>query len=187
MVLEKDIKDIILEAEAYCTDQGLALQLVYELPESVLDTISERSKAQSLMYFTSKEMLKDRLKNGCYILKESNDKVVGHIFAHKHWVNEHAVYERASLWVKKEYRNFHLGLLLMHNLTELYKGDFVISIARATIVHHNNELLGMKFVMLSQMSKVLVDTLEKIGKLRDEVHYKYYVNPYFESHIRELK
>ena len=186
MVLEKDIKSIIAKAETYCEEQGLVLQLVYELPESVLDTISERSKAQSLMYFTSKEMLKDRLKNGCYLLKKGSE-VVGHIFAHKHMVNDHAVYERASLWVKKEYRSFNLGLLLMYNLTELYKNDFVISIARATIVHHNNELLGMKFVTLSQMSKVLVDTLEEIGKLRDEEHYKYYVNPYFESHIRELK
>lgn len=186
MLLEKDIKIIITKAEAYCANQGLKLQLVYELPESILNTISERSKAQSLMYFTSKEMLIGRLKNGCYILKKE-DEVVGHIFAHKHMVNDHCVYERASLWVKKEYRNFNLGLLLMYNLTELYKNNFVISIARATIVHHNNELLGMRFVTLSQMSEVLVSTLEEIGKLRDEDHYKYYVNPYFENHIRELK
>ncbi len=186
MVLDKDITNIISKAATYCKAQGIALHLVYDLPEEVLETISERSKAQSLMYFTSKEMLQDRLQNGCYILKK-DEEIVGHIFAHKHMVKDHSVYERASLWVKKDYRNFHLGLLLMHKLTELYKDDFVISIARATIVHHNNELLGMKFVTLSQMSKVLVDTLEEIGKLRDEEHYKYYVNPYFESHIRELK
>ncbi len=186
MVLEKDIKSIVAKAETYADEQGVKLQLVYDLPESLLKVISERSGAQSLMYFTSVDMLKSRLENGCFILSKG-EEVVGHIFAHKHMVNEHAVYERASLWVKKEYRSFNLGLLLMYNLTELYKNDFVISIARATIVHHNNELLGMKFVTLSQMSKVLVDTLEEIGKLRDEDHYRYYVNPYFESHIRELK
>ena len=75
----------------------------------------------------------------------------------------------------------------MKTLTGLYKNEFVISIASEPIVHNNNELLGMRFVTLSQMSDMLVETLEEIGKLRDEKSYKYYVNPCFESEIGQLK
>jgi len=185
-VLDKDIINFIEESEAYCASEGIVLELVYKLPKELIQTISDRSKALPSLYFTSVEMLEQRLLNGCYLLKKE-DEVVGHIFAHKHVINGHAIYERASLWVKKEYRSFNLGLLLMTNLTALYKNDFVISIASEAIVHNNNELLGMKFVTLSQMSTTLVETLEKIGKLRDELKYKYYVNPNFETQIGELK
>lgn len=184
--LEKSIENIIDKAEEYFYSEGLELELIYEAPLELLQTISDRSKALPSLYFTSVEMLQQRLKNGCYLLKKEKE-VVGHIFAHKHMVNSHAIYERASLWVKKEYRSYNLGLLLMRRLTALYKDEFVISIASEPIVHNNNELLGMKFITLSEMSNVLVQTLEKIGKLRDELKYKYYVNPCFESEIRQLK
>ena len=75
----------------------------------------------------------------------------------------------------------------MCRMTELYTEDFLISIAQTSKVHHYNELLGMTHVTLAEMSTVLVEELEKIGKLRDELKYKYFVNPYFESEIRELK
>lgn len=184
--LETSYKSIIAGAEEYMDSEGLQLELTYEAPLELLQTISDRSKALPSLYFTSVEMLQQRLENGCYLLKKEGE-VVGHIFAHKHMIKDHAIYERASLWVKREYRNYNLGLLLMKRLTELYKNEFVISIASEPIVHNNNELLGMKFVTLSQMSDVLVETLEEIGKLRDELKYKYYVNPRFESEIGHLK
>lgn len=184
--LETSSKSIISKAEAYMHSEGLDLELIYEAPLELLETISNRSKALPSLYFTSVEMLQQRLRNGCFLLKKDHE-VVGHIFAHRHMIKTHAIYERASLWVKKEYRHYNLGLLLMKRLTELYKDEFVISIASEPIVHNNNELLGMKFVTLSQMSNVLVETLEEIGKLRDELKYKYYVNPRFESKIGQLK
>ena len=184
--LEKSIENIIEKAEGYLQSEGLTLELIYEAPLELLQTISDRSKALPSLYFTNVDMLKQRLRNGCYLLKK-DDEVVGHIFAHRHMINDHAIYERASLWIKKEYRSYNLGLVLMRRLTELYKNEFVISIASEPIVHNNNELLGMKFVTLSEMSNVLVQTLEKIGKLRDELKYKYYVNPCFEAQIRQLK
>jgi len=184
--LENKIKDAINESEKYLSLEGLELELIYEAPLELLQTISDRSKALPSLYFTSVEMLQQRLRNGCYLLKHNNE-VVGHIFAHRHMIKNHAIYERASLWVKKEYRSYNLGLLLMTRLTELYKNEFVISIASEPIVHNNNELLGMKFVTLSQMSNMLVETLETIGKLRDELKYKYYVNPCFEAEIGQLK
>lgn len=183
--LENKIKSDVDKAEEYLHSEGLTLELIYEAPIELLQTISDRSKALPSLYYTSVEMLEQRLKNGCYLIKKDNE-VVGHIFAHKHNMNNHAIYERASLWVKKEYRNYNLGLLLMTRLTELYKNEFVISIASEPIVHNNNELLGMKFVTLSEMSNMLVETLEKIGKLRDELKYKYYVNPYLRSRIGKL-
>ena len=75
----------------------------------------------------------------------------------------------------------------MSRMTELFTESFLISIAQTPKVHHYNELLGMTHVTLSQMSKVLVEELEKLGKLRDELNYKYFVNPCFESEIRQLK
>lgn len=177
---------MIESSEEYFISEGLKLELVYDAPLELLQTISDRSKALPSLYFTNVEMLQQRLRNGCYLLKKENE-VVGHIFAHRHMINNHAIYERASLWIKKEYRTYNLGLLLMRRLTELYKNEFVISIASEPIVHNNNELLGMKFVTLSEMSNMLVKTLEQIGKLRDEVKYKYYVNPCFEAEIRQLK
>jgi hypothetical protein len=118
---------------------------------------------------------------------KNKEQVIGHIFAHEHYAKGHSVYERSSLWVDREYRNYNLGLLLMSRMTELYTGKFLISIAQTPKVHHYNELLGMTHIMLSEMSKVLVEELEKIGKLRDELNYKYFVNPCFELEIRQLK
>lgn len=184
-LLNKEVTSLIEEAKEYCVSEGLVLELTYSLPKDLIQTISERSKALPSLYFSSVEMIEQRLKNGCYLLKKDNE-VVGHIFAHKHEIRGHSVYERASLWVKKEYRNYNLGLLLMSSLTSLYKDDLVISIASEPIVHNNNELLGMQFVTLSQMSNMLVETLEQIGKLRDELKYKYYVNPFFKSKIGTL-
>ena len=45
----------------------------------------------------------------------------------------------------------------------------------------------MTHITLSEMSKILIEELEKIGKLRDELSYKYFVNSSFESEIRQLK
>lgn len=184
-LLNKEVTSVIEEAKSYCNSEGLVLELTYSLPPALIKEISDRSKALPSLYFASVEMINQRLENGCFILKKK-EEVVGHIFAHKHEIRGHAVYERASLWVKKEYRNFNLGLLLMSSLTNLYKDEFVISIASEPIVHNNNKLLGMEFVTLSEMSNMLVETLEQIGKLRDELKYKYYVNPYFKSKIGTL-
>jgi hypothetical protein len=75
----------------------------------------------------------------------------------------------------------------MAKMTEFYSDTFLISIAQTPKVHHYNELLGMTHVTLSKMSVVLVQELEKLGKLRDELNFKYYVNACFESEIRQLK
>ena len=185
-ILNIEKKSIIGDAKAHCLEQGLEIILTYDVKDEVLELISKRSKDQPRLYYVSVEMLKSRLPNGCFFLKKG-DEIVGHIFAHEHKVKEHSVFERSSLWVHKDYRNFNLGLLLMHLMTGLYEDDFLVSIAQTPKVHYYNELLGMKHVKLAEMSTVLVDELEKIGKLRDELNYKYYVNPYFESEIRELK
>ena len=184
--LSKEKKNVIKTAEEYCSEAGLKIELVYDLPEDILEAVSKRSEALPSLYFVTVEMLRSRLKNGCFLIKKGN-QICGHIFAHRHTVQEHSVYERSSLWVDPEYRNCNLGLLLMCRMTELYTKDFLISIAQTSKVHHYNELLGMTHVTLAEMSTVLVEELEKIGKLRDELKYKYFVNPYFESEIRELK
>ncbi len=181
----KDIKIAIEQAKAFCLDEGLDIELAYEVSDELLDTISQRSKELPSMYFASKDMLKGRLKNGCYLLKKG-DEVYGHIFAHKHQVHKYAVYERSSLWIHPQYRNQKIGLLLMHLLTGRFTKDFLISIAQEPRVHHNNELLGMVHITLSEISPILIETLEQIGKLRDEYKYKYYVNPYFESKIKQF-
>ncbi len=185
-ILNTDIKSVISDAEAYCLEEGIDVQLVYKLPEDVLETISERSKALPALYFVPVALLRRRLKNGCFILKKG-DAIHGHIFAHEHHVKGHSVFERSSLWVNRDYRNYNLGLLLMSRMTELYTESFLISIAQTPKVHHYNELLGMTHVALAEMSAVLVEELEKLGKLRDELNYRYYVNACFESQIRGLK
>jgi GNAT superfamily N-acetyltransferase len=185
-ILNTDIKNVIDNAEAYCSEEGIVIELVHKLPEGILEVISERSKSLPTLYFVSVELLRRRLKNGCFLMK-NKEQVIGHIFAHEHYAKGHSVYERSSLWVDREYRNYNLGLLLMSRMTELYTGKFLISIAQTPKVHHYNELLGMTHIMLSEMSKVLVEELEKIGKLRDELNYKYFVNPCFELEIRQLK
>ncbi len=185
-ILNTDIKSVIYNAETYCFGKGIEIELVYTLSEELLTIISERSKVLPSLYFVRIELLKRRLKNGCFLMKKG-EKVIGHIFAHEHHVKGHSVYERSTLWVDREYRNYNLGLLLMSKMTELYSNNFLISIAQTSKVHHYNELLGMTHIGLSEMSKILIKELEKIGKLRDELSYKYFVNPRFESEIRQLK
>ena len=184
--LNLDIKSVIDKAEVFCFQEGIEIELTYQVSNELLEIISNRSKELPKLYFVSVDMLKQRLKNGCFLLKKG-DEVFGHIFAHEHHVKGHFVYERSSLWVDRRFRNYNLGLLLMSKMTELYTESFLISIAQTPKVHHYNELLGMTHITLSQMSKVLVEELEKIGKLRDELNYKYFVNPCFESEIRQLK
>ena len=185
-ILDIERNSIISGANAYCLEQDIEIILTHEVSDKVLELISERSRLQPMLYFVSVDMLKSRLENGCFFLKKNN-QIIGHIFAHKHKVKNHHVYERSSLWVDKKYRNCNLGLLLMDLMTGLYENDFLVSIAQTPKVHYYNELLGMKHVRLAEMSNILVDELEKIGKLRDELNYKYYVNAKFESEIRELK
>lgn len=184
--LKTVIKSVIDDAEAYCKKEGIALELVYQLPKELLTIISERSKTLPTLCFVSETLLKKRLENGCFLIK-NQEKVIGHIFAHKHYAKGHAIYERSSLWIDDDFRNYNLGLLLMSKMTELYTNDFLISIAQTPKVHHYNELLGMTHITLLEMSKILVEELEKTGKLRDEFRYKYFVNPFFELKIRELK
>lgn len=185
-ILDIEIKSDIEKAETYCAEAGIEIQLVYKLSHKSLEVISERSKELPTLYYVSVEMLKKRTENGCFILKKEG-RIYGHIFVHEHLVKGHSVYERSSLWVDRECRNYNLGLLLMARMTELFSDTFLISIAQTTKVHHYNELLGMTHVTLSKMSAVLVEELEKLGKLRDEFSFRYYVNACFESEIRELK
>ena len=185
-LFSKEKNTIIDDAKAYCSQTGIDIILTHEVSDETLELISERSRLQPRLYYVSVDMLKLRLENGCFFLKKG-DEIIGHIFAHKHKVKNHYVYERSSLWVSRDYRNYNLGLLLMHLMTGLYEQDFLISIAQTPKVHYYNELLGMKHIKLAEMSNVLVDELEKIGKLRDELNYKYFVNQNFESEIRELK
>ncbi|NLZ95616.1 MAG: hypothetical protein GX921_07335 [Bacteroidales bacterium] len=69
----------------------------------------------------------------------------------------------------------------MERITDLYNDTSLISIARTPKVHYYNELLGMRHITLSEMSTMLVEELEKLGKLRDERNYRYYINAYFGS------
>lgn len=183
--LKEDTTNLIDKALSYCKEAGLETVFTYELSDDLLDIISERSKALPSMYFVNRDTYKDRLKNGCYLIKKG-DEIVGHIFAHKHTVYKFGVYERTSLWVHPDYRKHNLGLLLMHLLTQHYNSEFLISIAQEPAVHQNNQSLGMIHIPLSALSPVIIETLEEIGKLRDEVKYKYYVNPYFESKIKQI-
>lgn len=185
-ILDIEIGSVIEKAEAFCADEGIEIKLVYKLSNKSLEIISERSKELPTLYFVNVEMLKKRVENGCFILKK-DDQIFGHIFVHEHQVKGHFVYERSSLWVDNRYRNYNLGLLLMARMTELFSDTFLISIAQTPKVHHYNELLGMTHVTLSKMSVVLVEELEKLGKLRDELNFRYYVNACFESEIRQLK
>jgi len=183
--LDIEKNSIVHDAKAYCEKQGLNIVFTHDISKTELQTISERTKKLPAMYHTTMGMLLDRLKNGCYLLMKDGE-IYGHIFAHRHTIQKYSVYERSSLWVHKQYRNNNLGLLLMDCLTKRFTKDFLISIAQEPTVHQNNELLGMKFITLKELSPVLVETLEEIGKLRDEYKYKYYVNPYFESKIKQF-
>lgn len=181
--IEKNI--VVEEANVYCKAKDLDIIFTHEISKTQLQVISERTKKLPAMYHASVGMLLDRLKNGCYLLMKDGE-IYGHIFAHRHTIDKYSVYERSSLWVDKQYRNNNLGLLLMDCLTKKFSKEFLISIAQDATVHHNNELLGMKFITLKDLSPVLIETLEKLGKLRDEYKYKYYVNPYFESKINQF-
>ena len=185
IILNKDINKALEKATSFCEAKGLDVVFVKEIPVEQLQIISDRTKALPAMYHASVDMLQDRLINGCYLILKDNE-ICGHIFAHRHTIQRHSVYERSSLWIHKKYRNHNLGLLLMDFLTKRFTKDFLISIAQEPTVHHNNELLGMKHVTLKELSPVLIETLEEIGKLRDEYKYKYYVNPYFESKIKQF-
>lgn len=184
-ILNIEKNTVVEEAKTYCKQQGLEVVFTYEISKMQLQIISERTKKLPAMYHASVGMLQDRLKNGCYLLIRG-EEIYGHIFAHRHTINRYSVFERSSLWVHKSIRNNNLGLLLMDLLTKNFKKDFLISIAQEATVHQNNELLGMKFITLKDLSPILIETLEKLGKLRDEVKYKYYVNPYFESKINQF-
>lgn len=185
-ILDIEIKSVIDRAERFCEESGIEIQLVYRLSNKALQMISERSKVLPTLYYVSVDMLRKRAENGCFILKKDGE-IYGHIFVHEHVVKGHFVYERSSLWVDDQFRHCNLGLLLMAKMTELFSDTFLISIAQTPKVHYYNEMLGMTHVTLSKMSTVLVQELEKLGKLRDEHNFKYYVNACFESEIRELK
>ncbi len=184
--LKTDMSETLENAELYCAENGITLTLVYHLSDDLLEVIAKRSQELPSLYSVNVDLLKTRLENGVFLLKKE-DEVIGHIFAHKHLVNKIEVFERSSLWVSRDYRNANLGLLLMSKMTRLYDDKFLISIAQTSKVHHYNELLGMSHITLAQMSNVLVETLEELGKLRDELKYRYYVNAYFEKGMRIFK
>lgn len=185
-ILDTDILSLIEDAEAYCNEEAIEIKLVYKLSNKSLEIISERSKELATLYFVDVEMLRNRAENGCFILKKEGE-ICGHIFVHEHLVKGHSVFERTSLWINREYRSCNLGLLLMSKMTELFSDSFLISVAQTPKVHHYNELLGMHHVTLAKMSAVLVEELEKLGKLRDELNFKYYVNDCFNAEIGHLK
>lgn len=184
-ILSVEKNTVVEEAKAYCEAQGLDVVFTNEISKTHLHIISERTKNLPAMYHANVGMLLGRLKNGCFLIMKDGE-IYGHIFAHRHTIDKYSVYERSSLWVHKTYRNHNLGLLLMDFLTKKFSKEFLISIAQDQTVHHNNELLGMKYITLKDLSPVLIETLEKLGKLRDEYKYKYYVNPYFESKINQF-
>lgn len=186
VVLNTNIQEIIKNAKDYCALEGIELKLVYSMTNELISTISNRSKELPSLYFVSEQLVERRLKNGCFLLVKG-DEICGHIFVHEHHVKGHSVFERSSLWVNRKYRNYNLGLLLMSKMTKLYTDSFLISIAQTPKVHHYNELLEMTHVKLANMSALFVDELEKLGKLRDEINYKYFVNAKFKEEIKQLK
>ena len=186
VTLDINTKIIIKEAEAFCAEEKIEIKLVYDLPDSLLEVISKRTDEVPALYYASVDMLKKRIKNGCFLLLK-DEHIYGHIFVHKHQFKKFFVYERSTLWIDSKYRKYNLGLLLMKRITDLYNDIFLISIARTPKVHYYNELLGMRHITLSEMSTLLVEELEKLGKLRDEKNYRYYINAYFDSKIQLLK
>lgn len=181
-----DLETEIQNAQDFSKKEGLTITFETKLSEKYLQTISNRSNDISSLHFVSVSMLEKRLCNGALIVYKE-DEIIGHIFVHKHMLGKHPVFERCTLWVKNDYRKYHLGLLLMYELTVRFKEDYLVSIAKSPIVHMYNEFLGMGHITLSQLSAEMVDTLEQIGKLRDEERYKYYVNARFFKAIKRLK
>ena len=186
VTLDISTKIILKEAEAFCAEKNIEIKLIYELPDSLLEVISKRTKEAPSLYYASVDTLKKRIENGCFVLLK-DENIYGHIFVHKHQFKKYYVYERSTLWIDSKYRKYNLGLLLMERITDLYNDTFLISIARTPKVHYYNELLGMRHITLSEMSTLLVEELEKLGKLRDEKNYRYYINTYFDSKIQLLK
>jgi len=185
--LFEDLETEILKAKDFCVEEGLQFKFETELSKDYLDTISNRSNDISSLHYVSVEMLNKRLANGALVVY-NGDEIVGHIFVHKHMLGgKHPVFERCTLWVRNDYRKYHLGLLLMHELTDRFKEEYLVSIAKPPIVHVYNEFLGMEHITLAQLSVEVIDTLEQIGKLRDEEQYKYYVNARFYKAISRLK
>lgn len=181
-----DLETEIQNAQDFSRKEDLTITFETKLSKKYLQTISNRSKDISFLHFVSVSMLEKRLFNGALIVYKE-DEIVGHIFVHKHMLGKHPVFERCTLWVKNDYRKYHLGLLLMHELTIRFKENYLVSIAKPPIVHMYNEFLGMGHITLSQLSADMIDTLEQIGKLRDEERYKYYVNARFFKAIKRLK
>ena len=72
IILSKNITSVIKNAENYCSKQGIELQLLYTLSEELLIEISERSEELPSLYFVSVELLRTRLKNGCFLMKKKN-------------------------------------------------------------------------------------------------------------------
>ena len=60
-ILNKDIKSVMYNAETYCFNEGINIELVYELPEELLAIISERSKALPTLYYVPTALLNRRL------------------------------------------------------------------------------------------------------------------------------
>lgn len=181
-----DLDAEIKNAKESCYKEGLKIAFENQLSYKYLKTISNRSRDISSLHFVDVEMLEKRLLNGALIIYRDGI-IVGHIFVHKHMLGKHPVFERCTLWVHQDYRKYHLGLLLMHELTIRFKDNYLVSIAKPRIVHLYNEFLGMVHITLSQLSADMIDTLEQLGKLRDEERYKYFVNAHFYKTIKRLK
>ena len=123
-----DLETEIQNAQDFCEKEGLTLTFETQLSKKYLETISNRSQDISSLHFVSVSMLEKRLSNGALIVCKE-DEIVGHIFVHKHMLGKHPVFERCTLWVKNDYRKYHLGLLLMYELTIRFKEDYLVSIA----------------------------------------------------------
>ena len=77
-ILDTDIINVINKAETYCFKEGIEIELVYKLPQALLEVISERSSELPSLYFVSVELLRNRIKNGCFLLRRG-DEIYGHI------------------------------------------------------------------------------------------------------------
>ena len=93
-----DLETEIQKAKEFCSKEGLQICFETNLSQEYLDTISNRSKDISSLHFVDVERLKKRLSNVALIIYKEN-KIVGHIFVHKHMLGKHPVYERCTLWV----------------------------------------------------------------------------------------
>ncbi|NLZ95617.1 MAG: hypothetical protein GX921_07340 [Bacteroidales bacterium] len=83
VTLDIDTKIILKKAEAFCAKENIEIKLIYELPDSLLEVISKRTNEVSTLYYATVDMLKNRIKNGCFVLMK-DEHIYGHIFVHKH-------------------------------------------------------------------------------------------------------